>query len=115
VESVAKRILGVFHEFALPYFDRLGSIQSIDAELNNKPTERTHHRALAFFRCSTGIIAAKFVGRPNYDELATRYKDVMTRDNNGFYLKRFEELLTLLKTAEAGSDLQNEEVTVTVH
>jgi hypothetical protein len=108
VAVVAERIIGIFQEFALPYFERLGSIQSIDAELNDKPAERTHHRALAFFRCSTGIIVAKLAGRPNYDELASLYADVMTRDNNGFYFKRFEELLTLLKTIEAGSGLQSE-------
>lgn len=109
VGSITEKIVRVFHEFGLPYFDRLGSIQAIDAALNSNAPERTPHRVLAFFRCSTGIIVAKLVGRPNYDELVALYTDVMTRDNDGFYFKRFQELLTLLKTMEAGSGLQSNE------
>ena len=65
----------------------------------------TSHRGLAWFRCSTGIIVAKLVGRPDYEQLAAFYLDVMTRDNKGFYLKRFQPLLKSLESVEAGSGL----------
>jgi hypothetical protein len=97
VAAVAEEILNVFREVALPYFERWGSLAAIDAELNNSPGERTLHRALAWYRCSTGIIVAKLVGRPNYEELAAFYTEVMTKDNKGFYLKRFEALLKSLE------------------
>jgi hypothetical protein len=102
VASVAEKIVGVFREFALPYFERWGSLAAIDAELNDKPGERTHQRALAWFRCSTGLIVAKLVGRPDYEQLAAFYLDVMTRDNKGFYLKRFQALVKSLESVEAG-------------
>jgi hypothetical protein len=105
IASVAEKIVRVFREVALPYFERWSSLAAIDAELNDKPAERTSHRGLAWFRCSTGIIVAKLVGRPDYEQLAAFYLDVMTRDNKGFYLKRFKPLLKSLESVEAGSSL----------
>jgi len=105
VVSVAEKITGVFREFAVSYFERWSSLAAIDAELNDKPAERTHHRALAWFRCSTGIIVARLIGRSDYEQLATFYMDVMTQDNKGFYLKRFQALLRSLESIEAGSGL----------
>jgi hypothetical protein len=105
VYSVADQLLRVLQEAALPYFERWGSLAAIDAELNNDPGKRSVHRGLAWFRCSTGIIVARLVGRPYYDELAVIYTDVMTRDNNGFYLKRFIPLLKSLEAIESGSGL----------
>jgi hypothetical protein len=101
----AEKIAGVFREFALPYFERWGSLAAIDAELNDKPGERTHQRALAWFRCSTGLIVAKLVGRPDYEQLVAFYTEVMTKDNKGFYLKRFQPLVKSLESIEAGSGL----------
>jgi hypothetical protein len=105
VVALSQKVAGVFREFALPYFDRWGSLAAIDAELNDRPSEPTRHRALAWFRCSTGIIVAKLVGRPDFDQLAALYTDVMTRDNRGFYLPRFQELVKSLESTEPGSSL----------
>ena len=105
VASVTEKIMGVFRENALPYFERWGSLQAIDAELNDKPAERTPHRALAWFRCSTGITVARLLGRPDYEQLAAFYTEVMTRDNKGFYLKRFQALLRSLESVEPGCGL----------
>lgn len=103
ISSVTENILHVFRKVALPYFERWGSLVAIDAELNDKPGERTRHRALAWFRCSTGIIVAKLVGRLDYEQLAAFYTDVMTQDNKGFYLNRFQSLLKSLESIEPGS------------
>jgi hypothetical protein len=108
IASVTEMIVGVFREFAPPYFEKWGSLAAIDAELNDKPGERMHNRALAWFRCSTGIIVAKLVGRHNYGELVAFYTDVMTRDNKGFYLKRFQALVKSLESVEPGSGLANQ-------
>ena len=103
-----ENLMRVYREVALPYFQHWSSLAAIDAELNDKPGERTQHRALAWFRCSTGIIVAKLLGRPDYDQLASFYTDVMSRDNKGFYLKRFQALLKSLESVEAGSGLGNQ-------
>ncbi|GGA39973.1 hypothetical protein GCM10010981_31540 [Dyella nitratireducens] len=52
----------------------------------------------AWFRCSTGIIVAKLVERPNYEDLVSFHTGMMTKDNKGFYMKRFEALANSLKT-----------------
>jgi hypothetical protein len=105
ITAVTEKLMSAFREFVLPYFDHWGSLTAIDAELNDKPAERTPHRALAWFRCSTGIIVAKLVGRPDYERLAAFYTDVMTRDNKGFYFKRFEALAKYLESVAAGGGL----------
>ncbi len=105
IASVTEEILNVFREFVLPYFDRWGSLAAIDAELNDQPTERTPHRSLAWFRCSTGIIVAKLVNRPDYARLVAIYTDVMTRDNRGFYFNRFQALVKWLESVVPGSAL----------
>jgi hypothetical protein len=100
IPYVTEKILRIFRDVALPYFEHWGSLAAIDAELNNKPAERTYHRALAWFRCSTGIIVAKLVGRSDYENLVAFYTSVMTQDNKGFYLKRFQALVKSLESVE---------------
>lgn len=96
VDVTATQLVDIFRDFGLPYFDRWSSLTSIDEELNEHPEKRTIHRALAWNRCSTGIIVAKLVGRANFKYLASYYHDVMATDNKGFYLSRFEALLSSL-------------------
>ncbi|MGO8689606.1 MAG: hypothetical protein ACLQLG_08220 [Thermoguttaceae bacterium] len=105
VGPVAEKIMDVFREFALPYFERWGSLKAIDVELNDTPTKPTPHRGLAWFRCSTGIIVARLLGRPDYEQLVAFYTDVMARDNKGFYLGPFQALLKSLENVEPGSGL----------
>jgi hypothetical protein len=105
IPAIAEKLIAVFRDFALPYFERWGTLAAIDAELNDKPSERTHHRPLAWERCSTGVITAKLVGRSDYDRLVTFYTQVMTENNKGFYLKRFQALLKTLESVEPGSSL----------
>lgn len=101
---VAEEIAGAFREFALPYYDRWASLAAIDEELNNRPTERSVHRPMLWFRCSTGIIVAKLRGRTDYGRLVALYTEAMAADNNGFYLKRFQGLLQSLESIEPESD-----------
>ena len=92
----------IFREFALPYFEQWSSLRAIDTELNDDPFKKTPHRSLAWFRCSTGIIVARLVGRADYEKLTAFYTDVMTQDNKGFYLKRFQALLGSLESVKPG-------------
>jgi hypothetical protein len=105
IHAVAGQIADVFDEFALPYFEKWSSLEAIDAELNDEPAKQTIHRGAGWLRCSTGIIVAKLVGRPNYRQLAGFYHDVMAGVSKGFYLKRFEALLSSLDNIQAGSGL----------
>ncbi len=98
IPRVVQDVLKIFHEFAVPYFERYGSLRAIDNELNGDPRSMTHQRSLPWFRCSTGIIVAKLVARPDYEELASFYLDVMR--NHKFYLKYFQPLLKSLEDVE---------------
>jgi hypothetical protein len=96
VAFVAEQVMRVFHDFALPYFERFGTLSAIDAELNTRPTERTPNRVAPWLRCATGIIVARLVGRSDYRQLIETYSDVMTHSDKGFYLKRFRALVQSL-------------------
>jgi hypothetical protein len=100
VPPVADKLADVFRNFALPYYEKFSSLQAIDAEFNNSPTERTRNRSGGWLRCSTGIIVARLVGRPDYDELAKIYTRVMEQVDGGFYLKTFCALLESLQSIE---------------
>ena len=91
----------MYREFALPYFERATAPcgRSI-TRLNDDPGSSTNQRGLQWYRCSTGIIVAKLLARPNFEELAAFYLDVMKRDNKGFYLKYFQSLLKSLGDVE---------------
>ena len=98
IPDVTGKLVKVFRDVALPYYAKWKSLQAIDADLNADPARRTPHRGLAWFRCSTGLIVAKLEGRPDYESLADIYSDIMTKDNKGFYLKRFEALRASLES-----------------
>jgi len=91
VEGVEK----VFHEFAMPYFEKYGSIYAIDELLNTSPSERSRHRG-PWLRCSTGVIAAKLSNRENYDAIVSVYAETMKTIDNGVHVARFKALLDVL-------------------
>jgi hypothetical protein len=97
VPAVSKEVGRVFTEIALPYFERFHSLSAIDAELNGKPTERTPNGRAPYLRCATGVIVAKLIGRPNYDELVNIYTEFLRQSDRGFYLKRFQSLVESLQ------------------
>jgi len=105
VEGVAEQIFAVFREWALPFYERWGSLKAIDKAVNENPEERVLFRSLAWFRCSTGLITARLTGRPDYDRLLQIYTDIMKKDNKGFYYKWFAALVESLDKVPAGSGL----------
>jgi hypothetical protein len=105
ITTVSERVVHVFHDFAVPYFQRFGCLSAIDSELNDAPSARTPQRAVPWLRCSTGAIVAKLTGSPDYDRLVHIYTDIMKCANGGFYLERFESLLRALDSIQAGSGM----------
>jgi hypothetical protein len=92
VLAVADELAALIRSIGLPYFERFHSIDAIDRELNDRPTQRTPHRAAPWLRCSTGLIVAKLVNRPNYQALAEIYAALLSQSDGGFYLPRFQAL-----------------------
>jgi hypothetical protein len=107
IPVVSEHLVRVFRDFALSYFDKFHSLFAIDAELNDNPTRRTPNRVAPWPRESTGLIVAKLVGRPDYENLAGVYSTVMRDSHKGFYYKTFEALVKSLESIKAGSGLGN--------
>lgn len=84
-------------DFCEAWFQRFSQVKEIDRELNDNPSRETPNRPLPWLRCSTGIIAADLVTRPNFKELADIYSKQMQTINNGFYWPRFKALLEDIK------------------
>ena len=98
VVSASTDMLDAFEQIALPVFRQFASLEAVDEVVNSNPNEFCVFRQLDWFRCSTGTIVARMVGRENYDSLVELYSNRMKRDNAGFYWKWYSALLQSLKT-----------------
>jgi hypothetical protein len=103
VTDISDIILEIFRGFAIPYYERWGNLVAIDAEINGNPEINSPHRPLPWYRCTTGLIVARLVGRSNYGELVAAYANIMTQNNKGFYLSRFQALVKSLESIAHGS------------
>ncbi len=95
--AVVQGVERVFHEFALPYFERYGSIEAIDELLNTDPLQPTPHKIL-WDRYAIGLITAKLLGRANFEELARIARERVALMNKGAFMPKIEALLALLET-----------------
>jgi hypothetical protein len=78
------------------YWARYADFGEVDHALNDRPDQDTPQRLLPSLRCPTGLIVARLVERPGYDELARVYQEQMRVWSDGFYLPRFEALMRYL-------------------
>ena len=99
VMHTAEKLESVFNDIALPYYQKYGSIKAIDELLNSQPNEQSRHR-LPWERCATGIIAAKLVGRNDYDNLVNIYTEKLKVIQNGFYSDKFRKLVKVLESID---------------
>jgi hypothetical protein len=102
VERVTSQILTIFREKAQPYYSQFSTLGAVDSAINDQPSDNCIHRVMPWLRCSTGAIVAKLVGRTNYEQLMSFFPDILRNDSNGYYLPRFELLLSDLAKLEAG-------------
>jgi hypothetical protein len=92
--AVTTQIFSIFREKAQPFFTQFSTLAAVDSVINDQPSENCVHRVMPWLRCSTGVIVAKLVGRENYDHLVSIYRAIVRNDSNGYYLPRFELLLS---------------------
>jgi hypothetical protein len=78
------------------YWARYADLHEVDHALNDHPEQDTPHRVMPWLRCSTGLIVARLLQRPDYDELAHSYREQMRLWSDGFYLPRFQALMDYL-------------------
>jgi hypothetical protein len=96
IVPVARNLILDFNQKALNYFQKYSSLKQIDSLLNDDPHQDSVHQIMDYARCSRGIITAKLCHRDNYHELASIYRERMRKQDKGFYLDLFENLLTHL-------------------
>lgn len=94
LDICASHILTIFNEKAKKYFSDFDSLISVDRVVNDRPYEKCIHRIMPWLRCSTGAIVARLTGREKYDQLISIYQEALRKDANGYYLPRFESLLS---------------------
>lgn len=78
---------------AVPYFETYDSLEAIDKALNEHPEEPCVHMLNERGRCSRGLVVAKLVKRPNYDELLRIYDEKVLRLGPVTYKKYFRPLV----------------------
>lgn len=90
----------VYNEFIKIYFEKFSNLEEIDQGLNTQPTKSVVHRATNPYRCIVGIIAAKLVNRPNYEELVKIYRNeisVSVKDEDIIDYENIVDFLSELK------------------
>jgi len=95
VLTLTKVIPMRFEEYVLPYFEKNSSIEKVDELLNKNPKELCIHQWLYPLRACIGIIAAKLVKNPQYNELLCIYEDEL-QEAVPAYKEEFERLKLIL-------------------
>jgi hypothetical protein len=95
VLTLTKVIPKRFEEYVLPYFDKNSSNEKVDELLNKNPRELCIHQWLYPLRACVGIIAAKLVKNPRYNELLCIYEEEL-QEAVPAYKEEFERLKLIL-------------------
>lgn len=77
IEAAIETLEGYYKNIAKPYFDRYQSLESIDDIMNNPPFDHSPAHVGGNFdnRCMKGLIVARLVNNPKYDELMAIYDE----------------------------------------
>jgi len=73
VAEVIDKALTDIRKYIMPYFEQNVTVERMDQILNRKPKEYTVHNSTYLNRAMMGLIAAKLVNNPRYDELVSIY------------------------------------------
>lgn len=96
VLPVAERLMVLLETKAIPYFEQYGSLEAIDHLLNDQLDERVPGCSFGLPRETRGLIVAKLVARPNYQELVEFYRSRIIKISGGFHAPQFEALVASL-------------------
>lgn len=99
IEAAIETLEGYYKTIAKPYFERYHSLKAIDNIINNPPFEHCPAHVGGSFdnRCMKGLIVARLVNNPNYDQLVAIYdeeiKGTMSAESIENYYKVREYLM----------------------
>ncbi|MFQ3577075.1 MAG: hypothetical protein SNJ77_11635 [Cytophagales bacterium] len=75
-----------YEEYAVPFFEKYNTIDSIDKLLNENPTEKVIYLDDLGWRIIKGLIAAKLNGNPKYNELRDYYRSEVESKFQGYFM-----------------------------
>lgn len=88
----------LFNERAQPFFARYHTLVALEHEVNAPPG--TSIFSGPKYEGNVGLILAKLVNSPVYDQLQQRYRKYYEWLANGFYLPEYERLVKILEDVE---------------
>ncbi len=93
-------LVALFKQVAIPFFQQYDSLKDIEKEVN---TETRKSIFPWLNQGSVGLILAKLVASPQYDQLEKRYRSYYEQLSKGFYLSEYEGVVELLKNIKVGN------------
>ncbi len=99
VEAAIESLQWYYQDIAKPYFERYQTLESIDDIINNPPFDHTpaHVGGMFFERCIKGLIVARLVNNPKYDELISIYDEEIKGTVNEEFIEAYNKAKEFLR------------------
>lgn len=94
IDAAIETLYEYYINIARPYFKKYSSLAALDDIINNEPFEHcpAHVGGMFYERCLKGLIVAKLVDNPNYDELVAIYNEEIKETFNEEFITAYEQV-----------------------
>lgn len=84
IDAAVETLNSYYSNIAKPYFKRYDSLEAINDIINNQPFEHcpAHVGGRLDNRCMKGLIIAKLINSPNYEQLVATYDEAIKKTMN---------------------------------
>lgn len=91
VEAAIESLKWYYSDIARPYFGRFNSLEEIDDIINNPPFNHCPAYVGGLFsnRCMKGLIVARLVDNPNYEQLVSIYDEAIRETMNEEFIVNY--------------------------
>jgi hypothetical protein len=79
IKEWGKIVRKFYEEYAVPFFEKYNSVDTIDKLCNTVPTKRIVYCDDLFWKMMNGLISAKLNDNPKYNDLRNYYKSEVER------------------------------------
>ncbi|MBO2008904.1 hypothetical protein [Hymenobacter negativus] len=95
IERCYQNIMMLFKKVVVPFFSQYNDIEQLDKEVNIENRESIF--SWAIYKGSLGIILAKLVDNPKYNQLEEKHRIYYQQFADGFYLDEYEGVAKVLR------------------
>lgn len=94
VGSAIEALECYYNDIAKPYFERYNTLNAIDDIINNPPFEHCPAHVGGNFdeRCMNGLIVARLVDSPKYDQLVAIYDEAIKETANSMSIENYHKV-----------------------